>query len=160
MSYKHFKIFVLYSDVVNCFHTRHVCQVVGNLNQTIPFHSLPVVAESCPHILVDCVDPLPEGGYAINSRAGNRVDVLFFSVGLDYHVRCSLIMAPILPLRCSRHLCAKFGFKQIITSAYHPQSWAEICHQTLQTMRDLLCPMVRWLGHCQAFPFVWYLGFS
>ncbi|KAL2089275.1 hypothetical protein ACEWY4_013963 [Coilia grayii] len=162
---RHFYWPKVHDDVVEFCRTCHACQMVGKPNQCIPaapLKPLPVVEEPFSRVLVDCVGPLPktkkgneflitimdittrfpEAVPVRNIKARSVIEALlqFFSrFGLPREVqsdRGSNFASGVF-----QEVVSELGIKQIMSSAYHPQSQGalERCHQTLKTMIRTYC---------------------
>ncbi len=162
---RHFYWPHMHKDIVSYCHSCHACQVTGKPNQTIPVAPLcplPVMEEPFSRVLIDCVGPLPK------TKKGNEylltimdaftrfpeavplrsiktkviVEALlhFFSrVGLPQevqHDRGSNFTSGVF-----QGVMHELGVKQIMSSAYHPQSQGSIerYHQTLKSMIKTYC---------------------
>lgn len=143
----------------------HVCQMVGNPNQTIPVAPLkpiPVMSAPFEKIVIDCVGPLPKtkkGNIYLltvmctatrypevfplrNIKAKNIVKCLlnfFTSVGIPKEIQSD--QASNFSSDLFREVLKELNISQTLSSAYHPQSQGclERFHQTLKTVLRKFC---------------------
>ena len=145
--------------------TCHVCQVVGKVNQVIPKAPLqPIVVPQEPFekIIIDCVGPLPK------TKGGNQYLLTLMCATTRYpeaiplrNITAKTIVKKLMNYFTSfgipkeiqsdqgsnftsglfRDILRELGIKQILSSAYHPQSQGvlERWHQTFKTMLKKFC---------------------
>ena len=157
---RHFYWPKLHQDVVSFCRSCHACQLVGKPNQVIPIAPLctpPRMEEPFSRVLIDCVGPLPK------TKKGNLYLLTIMDVATRFpeavplrNIKAKVIAEALLhffsrfglPAEVQHDRGSNFtsglfqevmhelGIKQIMSSAYHPQSQGAIerYHQTLKTM--------------------------
>ena len=162
---RHFYWPKMHKDVVSYCRSCHACQVVGKPNQTIPaapLCPLPVMEEPFSRVMIDCVGPLPK------TKKGNEYLLTIMDVSTRFpeavplkSIKTRVIVEALLhffsrvglPLEVQHDRGSNFtsgafqevmhelGIKQIMSSAYHPQSQGAIerYHQTLKSMIKTYC---------------------
>ena len=151
-------------DVSTFCRTCHTCQVVGKSSKThvAPLRPIPAFGEPFSRVIIDCVGPLPK------TRSGNQymLTIMCASTRFPEAVPLRNIKAPTiakalikfftlfgLPQEIQSDQGSNFtsglmqqviheiDAKQIVSSAYHPQSQGalERFHSTLKTMLRTFC---------------------
>ncbi len=152
-------------DVTKYCRSCHTCQLVGKPNQTIPLAPLsppPVMEEPFSRVMIDCVGPLPK------TKKGNEYLLTIMDVGTRFPEAVPLRSIKTRPVveallqffsrvglpkeiqhdrgtnftsNLFQDVVCQLGIKQVMSSAYHPQSQGAIerCHQTLKTMIKTYC---------------------
>ena len=157
---KHFYWPQIRHCVVEFCRSCHICQMVGKPNQKIAVVSLepiPAFEEPFSKVIIDCVGPLPK----TKSRNQNLLTIMCVSTRLPEAIPLTNITAPKLSKalvnsftlvglpkeiqsdqgsnfmsELFQQVVFQLGFKQIISSAYHPESQGalERFHSTLKNM--------------------------
>ena len=152
-------------DVKAFCRTCHTCQMVGKSNQrppATPLKPIPVSANPFSHVIIDCVGPLPK------TKEGNQylLTIMCLSTHFPEAIPLRNIKAPKIAKTLIKFFAlfglpksvqsdqgsnfmsylfqdvmAELGFKQVKSSAYHPQSQGalERFHETLKTMMRSYC---------------------
>ncbi|XP_051888858.1 uncharacterized protein LOC127579869 isoform X2 [Pristis pectinata] len=155
----------LRKDVVMFCRTCHTCQMVGKPNQkppVAPLKPIPAFGEPFSKVIVDCVGPLPKSKTGnqylltimcatsrfpeaiplrnIKAKTVSKALVKFFTLfGLPKEIQSdqgSNFMSKIF-----QQIVYELGAKQIVSSAYHPESQGalERFHSTLKNMLKTYC---------------------
>ena len=155
----------LRTDVANFCRTCHTCQMVGKPSIHIPvapLHPIPAFGEPFSKVIIDCVGPLPK------TRRGSQYMLTIMCAATRFpeaiplrNIKAETIATALIKFftifglpkeiqsdqgsnfmsRVFQQLIYRIGAKQIISSAYHPESQGalERFHSTLKTMIRIFC---------------------